>query len=280
MESTRESPLKKYKRQPKIFINLPSQGQFYKSGVIADDNSYELPVFSMTANDEILYKTPDALINGEATAKNIQSCIPSIKNPWELVTLDVDTILLAIRLASYGPTMSLNSKCKHCGEENKYDLELQNYIDHFNSLIFKNEVYIDQFLFKIKPLTYREYTEIQKRSVSLQRALRIQAPKIEDEEQKNQFVDQCLTDIAKMTLDSIMLSVVSIEVDSEVETDRNEIISFLNENDRSIFSQLKKHLDQEAEKWQIPEQKVMCGECEKEYKIKITLDQTDFFVKG
>ena len=71
-----ESPLKKYSRQPKIYINLPSGGKFYNQDVLYGDTYTELAVYSMTANDEILYKTPDALINGRATAEAIKSCIP------------------------------------------------------------------------------------------------------------------------------------------------------------------------------------------------------------
>jgi len=280
MESTKESPLKKYKRQPKIYINLPSEGKFYNSGVLHNDTAYELPVFSMTANDEILYKTPDALINGNATAENIKSCIPSINDPWSLVTLDVDTILMSMRLASYGPHMNIQSKCKHCGEHNQYDLELQKFIDYFNSLSFNDTVVIDDFKFKIRPLTYREYTEIQKESVTLQRALRIQAPKIENEEEKNQFVDQCLDKIARMALNAIMLSVVSVEINGEIESNREEIIDFLNSSDRSLFSELKNHIDDEAAKWKIPKQTVVCGGCNKEYDMNVSLDQTDFFGKG
>lgn len=280
MTDTTQSPLKKYKRQPKIYINLPSEGKFYKSGVLHNDTAYELPVFSMTANDEILYKTPDALINGKATTENIRSCIPSVNDPWSLVTLDVDTILMSMRLASYGPYMNINSKCKHCSENNTYDLELQKFIDYFNSLTFDDNLTVGDFKFKIRPLTYREYTDIQKNSVTLQRALRVQAPKIENEEEKNQFIDQCLNNIARMTLDAIMLSVVSIEIDGETETNKDEIVDFLNSNDRSLFSELKSHIDAEAEKWKIPDQSVVCGGCKKEYTIKITLDQTDFFGKG
>ena len=95
-----QSPLKKYTRQPKIYIDLPSKGKYYSDSVLYEDSYSNLAVFSMTANDEILYRTPDALITGQATAKNIQSCIPSILKPFNLVTLDVDALLLSIRLAT------------------------------------------------------------------------------------------------------------------------------------------------------------------------------------
>ena len=60
------NPLQKYFRQPKIYINLPSQGMFNTVGSI-ENATGQLPIMSMTGMDELLLKTPDALMNGDAT---------------------------------------------------------------------------------------------------------------------------------------------------------------------------------------------------------------------
>ena len=74
------SPLQKYKRQPKLFIDLPSKGAWYSPQVA--EKFEELEVYSMSASDEIAVKTPDALITGNAVVNIIQNCIPEIKNAW------------------------------------------------------------------------------------------------------------------------------------------------------------------------------------------------------
>ena len=67
--------LEAYQRQPKLFIDLPSKGKFYQHGnTVADGQSVQIPVFGMNAMDEILFKTPDALFTGKATADVIHSC--------------------------------------------------------------------------------------------------------------------------------------------------------------------------------------------------------------
>ena len=105
---TQESnPLKKYYRQPKQFVRLPSNYKYYKPGTIQVPESGEVAVFPMTAKDELLFKTPDALLNGEATVRVIQSCIPAITNAWEMPALDIDTCLVAIRMATYGTKMQV-----------------------------------------------------------------------------------------------------------------------------------------------------------------------------
>jgi hypothetical protein len=70
-----QNPLQQYFRQPKIFINLPSQGIYSKEGSIQGEVN-NMPVYGMTGMDEIIVKTPDALLSGESTVKVVQSCCP------------------------------------------------------------------------------------------------------------------------------------------------------------------------------------------------------------
>ena len=58
------NPLNKYFRQPAIYVSLPS-GTDYPPHVITPAQTGELGVMPMTAKDEIRFKTPDALMNGQ-----------------------------------------------------------------------------------------------------------------------------------------------------------------------------------------------------------------------
>ena len=58
------NPLKKYFRQPSIYVSLPT-GNSYPPEVIEPSQSGEIGIMPMTAKDEIRFKTPDALMNGE-----------------------------------------------------------------------------------------------------------------------------------------------------------------------------------------------------------------------
>ena len=76
------NPLKQYFRQPSIYIQLPSGGRFYQEGSLEPTANNEYPVLPMTTLDEITYRTPDALFNGNAVNSVIESCIPNIKSAW------------------------------------------------------------------------------------------------------------------------------------------------------------------------------------------------------
>ena len=282
METSKESPLKKFKRQPKIFIDLPSQGRYTKSGTIDGDVYTQLAVYSMTPSDEILFKTPDALINGEATANNISNCVPSILDPWDLPTIDLDTILIGIRMATYGSKMSVQSKCPHCQQSNSYEIDLQDLLNHYAACEYKDTISLDRFTIKTKPLTYRQLTENQKKSVQFQRALSQQVPMIKDEEEKNKVTDTILTEVAKEGIKIVFDNIEYVEVDGERETDRNEIMEFMNGSDVWMYKAVKSHLETNSAQWRTPSQTVQCGndECKKDHKIFISLDQSDFFGLG
>ncbi len=82
------NPLGKYYRQPQIYIRLPSKGKYYGPDVFTPTETGEIPVLPMTAKDELSFKTPDAMMSGQATVDVIQSCVPNFKNAWKMVNFD------------------------------------------------------------------------------------------------------------------------------------------------------------------------------------------------
>ena len=74
MDTKPINPLSKQFRRPSLYFKLPSGGKFYQPGAIDLPDNKELPVYPMTAIDEITSKTPDALYNGTAVVDIIKSC--------------------------------------------------------------------------------------------------------------------------------------------------------------------------------------------------------------
>ena len=71
------NPLSKYFRQPSVYVGLPSGGN-YPPTVMERSQTGEISVQPMTARDEVIFKTPDALMNGQGVVDVIQSCFPHI----------------------------------------------------------------------------------------------------------------------------------------------------------------------------------------------------------
>ena len=144
------NPLSNYFRQPKLYIKLPSHGEFYAEGSLDRSDIDEYAVYAMTAKDELMFKTPDALMNGQATVEVIKSCVPAIKNPWQMPSIDLDAVLIAIRLATYGENLDVSSSCPSCGHLNDYILNLLQYLDTVTNgvqIVTHSKVSISEQLF-------------------------------------------------------------------------------------------------------------------------------------
>ena len=108
--SNTPNPLSEYFRSPKLFVKLPTGGMFYDKDIVEYPESGELPVFPMTAKDEVMMKNPDALLNGEAVCSLISSCVPNVKNPRLMISNDVDTLLIAIQGATNGDDIEVSAE--------------------------------------------------------------------------------------------------------------------------------------------------------------------------
>ena len=133
-----QNPLKKYFRQPKVYITLPSKGRFYNPDSIDMPESQELPVFAMTARDELTMQTPDALLNGQATVDLIKSCMPNILDPWQMPSIDLDASLIAIRIATYGEEMDITTKEPGTGEEKSFAVDLRQLLNKLVTVEYDN----------------------------------------------------------------------------------------------------------------------------------------------
>ena len=148
------NPLTQYFRQPAIYVKLPSDGKYYHESALNMPENRELPVYPMTAIDEITYRTPDALFNGNAVTNVIKSCIPSIQDPWAIPAIDVDTILVAIRIASYGHTMEISTTCPHCQNEGDYGLDLRSVLERMKEPDYSAPIIDGDLTIFFKPMTF------------------------------------------------------------------------------------------------------------------------------
>jgi len=276
MTQITNSPLSKFKRAPKLYIDLPSKGLFWPKDVL--EKAEEIPVYSMTANDEIHSRTPDALYTGQAVKSIIENCIPSIKDAWFIPAIDIDHILANIRLASYGDTITLENECQKCGEKNQYAVELQNVIDHLNSQVYQNEIQIEGFTIRIRPLTYKELTDVQKETIGLQRQI-VQNfnddPKSEKQEALNAIYKR-INDIQLESVCSIVTEIIT--PDGDTETNPVFIKSFLLEGDKEIFNAIRNLQETNVKNWRMPHYQATCEACEEQNEIAINLDYSNFFV--
>jgi hemerythrin-like domain-containing protein len=278
------NPLQKYFRQPKFFISLPSKGMFYETGSIDGDHS-NMPVFAMTGMDEIIMKTPDALLNGQSTVEIIQSCMPNIKNAWAIPTIDLDAILIAIRVATYGEKVDLEIRLPNTDIVKEYTADLRQALDKLLNAAFDTVVEVNESITAyIKPLNYESFSKNSLKSLEEQRIFNIvNSQELSDDQKMAQFNKsfKILTDITISNVAECLVKIVT--PDGEV-SDPAFIKEFIDNADKEFFTNITKHLELQRDKFQMPMFKIETTEEERaqgapeSFESPIVLDASNFFV--
>ena len=271
------NPLKQYFRQPAIYVKLPSGGTHYPPGAIDWPANGELPVFPMTAVDEITYRTPDALFNGAAVVSVIQSCLPNIKNAWEIPAMDVDTILVAIRIASYGHGMDFGTTCPKCGNESEHSLDLRSVLDRIRAPDYSKSVSVGDIEIFFKPMTYKNLNDNNQMQFEEQKILQmIPDAEVPDKEKMN-ALNQALKKITEITVKALAQSIASIKTPNAMVTESEFIQEFLQNCDRNIFNRIRDHVIDIKSQAEMQSLQLKCDQCQNEYQQALTLDMSSFF---
>jgi len=273
-----QNPLQNYFRQPKVFLKLPSMGIYNKPEAI-QGNVENIPVYGMTGMDEIILKTPDALISGESTVKVIQSCCPAIVDAWDVSNLDIDALLVAVRIATYGNTMNVSYTCKKCSTESEYDIDLGKILEHFYSCSYDSRVVIGDLEVTLRPLTYKEVTGFNLENFALQKRLG-QAVEFDDQEEKQKLIADIFKELGLLQNKIFIAGVDQVITPDGVVTEHSYIKEWLENTDRTLFDALKKHINKNNDVWRIPENNIKCDTCGTEDSFTVELDQANFFANA
>lgn len=280
MAENSTNPLAKHFRQPAIYIKLPSNGEGYPPGALNIPPNGELPVFPMTAMDEIMSRTPDALFNGSATVKLIQSCLPNIINPWEVTNVDLDLILTSIRVATFGHEMEMTVKCPSCEEEDNYAIDLRNIIDNIKKPNYAETANLHGLEIYFRPLTYKELNESSQKQFEQQKMLQVSSDEnsTASAEEKLKLMGQALENLTSLTIDTMVSSISAINSNEEVVSDKIHIKEFLQNTEKKVFDAIRDHLSSIREQGELKPLQFTCNSCKHEFTSPFTLDQSNFFV--
>ena len=279
-----QNPLRKYFRQPKVYITLPSRGKFYPEGILNMPETGELPVFAMTAKDELIIKTPDALLNGQATVDVIKSCIPNIINPWSMPSVDLDACLVAIRIATYGEKLEITTKVPGTGEERSFDVDLRQVLNGLVTPEFENTLSINDIAVELRPLSYKEFTDSNLKTFEEQRIFTLVNDDEMDDATKLSRFNISFKKLTDLTVSMMSKSIAKLSIGDTVVTSQEHIAEFIDNVDKEFFKDITDHLEDQRKKFAIKpitvestEEDIAAG-APKTFEVPVTFDQSNFFV--
>lgn len=274
------NPLAKHFRTPALYIKLPSKGRWWPDGSLELPVTGEIPVYPMTTRDEITLRTPDALLNGEGVAKVIESCCPNIKDAWKMPSIDVDAVLVAIRIASYGPSMTLTNICSECGDISDYESDLQAVSDSIPSPTY-GVVKIGDLKIKLKPQDYASLNLANRLAFEEQRMLKFI---IEDTSEGDERAKKFQENLDRLVEASITVVTDSTDYIEDEEgnrvTDKQFIQEYYEKVSGKEMGAVREELLKIKELMEIKPLDVECPSCHHKHKLKVEFNYTSFFDPG
>ncbi len=278
-------PLGKYYRQPQIYITLPTKGKYYPADVYTPSETGEIPVFPMTAMDELAFKTPDSLISGQSTVDVIKSCVPNLKNPWKMTNYDTDTILLAIRVATYGETMSMTYSVPGTDLKVDHTVNLPALLEDLAKVDVVDTATTDSgFKIKVSPLDYQTLTKVQTARFEQEKIYATMRAAALDERTKADQFAKSFKNLNTINFELLIDSVIEITTpDGVAVDDKIQIGKFCKNCDTKIINEIQDELGKIRIQGQVPplrmkstEEHIKAG-APVSYEVPLTFDQSNFF---
>ena len=279
------NPLNKYFRQPSVYVTLPSGGN-YPPTVMERSQTGEIGIQPMTAKDEIKFKTPDALMNGQGVVDVIQSCIPQIKDAWQLVNYDLDTVFIAIRIATYGETMDVEFNVPSINEKSSHSLNLSALLEDIKKIKLVNEVTLKSGMkVEVRPLTYRDMNESSLQTFQQQKMYgSMQDSKLSDAEKVKRF-DESFKQLTELSDKILLKNILKITTPEGAEvSDPSQIREFINNANATLINEMTGELVKlrvqgavKPLKMKATEEQIKKG-APASYEVPVTFDTANFFV--
>ena len=276
----------KHFRQPKLYIDLPSKGLFYPQGTLELTEDGKVAVYAMTAKDEIMIKTPDALLNGQSTVSVIENCVPGIKNGWVVPNIDLDALLTAIRIATYGEMLSMEFTIPGTTEERAFETNLVELLDELVQGEYETSYTHDEFTIETAPMTYKQFTDVALKTFEEQRIIRIVDDNDMSESEKIQKFNETFKRLTDININNVYNSVKSIKIGDQTVTDKRHLDEFLQNAPVDVYKSILDHIDAQRTKFTVKPRKIITSEEDRAagapdtIEVPINFDASNFFALG
>ena len=272
-----DNPLKDFYRLPGVHTKLPTNGAFMPPDSIEFTLSKDIPVYPMRSADEMLLKSPDALMSGYALEELLKSCVPNIKKPRLISSPDLDVLLVAIRAATYGEIISFSPTCPSCGVENETKRNLSYLLTSMTFVDPENVVRLtDDILVYLRPYNLENASIMG--LASFEEARKLQAADVsEDESARSKQINLSMKRITDLSEETTADCIIKIIIPDKEVTDTRHILDFTRNISKSWTEKIQAKLEEINKKGIDKSYDLKCGSCEHEWKSEIEFNPSSFF---
>lgn len=277
-----DNPLKQYFRQPALYMRLPTKGKWYEQTEVEYNDSAEVAVYGISAMDEIMLNTPDAMLNGIALENVIKHCVPDVKDVKKLMVPDIENIFLALKVATNDGKHEIDRNCPNCEHENRFEINCGAILD--TTEFVKDEDCEIKFgtdlIVRVKPYTFDMRQLYVKKQLEEDKALRM----LNDEDTLDEFdrariIAESVERMSTMTFSLVGRSIDEIELikagTKVTDTDQiNEWLLNINKSQADVIIEAVNKLNSVGADRRAP---AKCEKCGHEWTETLSFDPVSFF---
>lgn len=275
---TSSNPLSKYFRSQGVHVRLPSRGVWGPAGIEMAATG-EVTVLSMRARDELLLKNPDALLNGSAIERIIQNCVPGVTSIVDMPSVDVDVLMIAIRISSTGNRMEIETQCPNCNHEQNYEIDISFMLNPSRMKYLKDQYIAEWQGLKIhlRPQTYQDAVRLSLITFEESNALK-KLQNINDENQRIKAFGSSFSKIAELNFEIVSNCITAIETpEGETITDHQIIYEFVTSVDRQGYQAIDQVMAEMSQAGIDRSVEITCTNCNNKWNTEVSIDPANFF---
>lgn len=199
-------------------------------------------------------------------------------------SLDVDALIIAIRIATYGPEMTLTVKVPNTGDEKDFTIDLNSIIEPIMSAKYDAVIQLDNMKITLRPLTYTEFTKDALRSFEEQRVYNLLNDDSVPAEEKMERFRSAFNRLTDLTVETVAKSIAQVEVEDKVVSEPKHILEFMQNTSKEFYTTILDHIAEQRDKFAVKPFIANTTKEEQEkgapetFEVPITFDQSNFFV--
>ena len=193
-------------------------------------------------------------------------------------SMDIDSVLVAIRIATYGHELDVTSECPACTEENSYGVDLRLIMDGIATPNYQDSMKIGDLEVFFCPMNYKQMNDNSMQQFEDQKAMQILQASDSDDNAKLKQLGEVLKKITTVTTKALAQNIALVKTPQAQVTDPNHIKEWLANCDRNMFNKIRDYIIDNKRLSELPALDIKCADCGHDYKQPFTLDMSNFFV--
>lgn len=207
----------------------------------------------------------------------IKSCIPAIKDPWKLLSNDLDAVLVAVKAAGGQDSVDVETECPKCKALGTYGVDLLSMLSSLKPGDYETPLQVADLSIKFAPLTYKEMNDAALGQFDIQIKYKGLAD-IEDDEERNTKTSSALKEITVLTQNILSEAIDFIQTPTSKVEETNYILDFLRQCDSKTYEAIRDYNTKLKSDSTIKPLHIQCVECEHKFDQPFSLNASDFFV--